>query len=261
MKVVFLGTGTSHGIPMIGCHCAVCTSTDPRDKRYRASLYLEKDGHNLVIDTGYEFRLQCLRAHIDHLDGVLYTHDHADHTAGLDDLRVFTANQALRVYGSEPTLASLHRRSPYAFTFGLPHHGIPALCPTPLLPYETYDIASFSVTPIPIQHGFLEDGESERVIYGYRIGTFAYLTDCSGISERSYEALRGVKTLVIGALRTRPHATHFCFDQALASARRIGSEKTYFTHMSHDTSYAEINRRFAPEAESAYDTMELAIEE
>lgn len=253
MKVTFLGTGTSHGVPMLGCSCAVCTSTDPRDKRYRSSLLLEKDGKTLVIDTGYEFRLSLLREKVMNVDAVLYTHHHADHLAGIDDLRVFSQTKQLSIYSNAMTVDYI--RSHYSYAVEKPEFpGIPHLTPVVLERCREYDIASFPVIPIPIEHGRM----THMGIYGYRIGKLAYITDCTYIPEESYEALRGVTVLIIGALRKTPHGAHFSFEEAHEAGVRIGAEKIYFTHINHNTSYKEISSLY-PDTLSAYDGLSFEV--
>ena len=254
MKVTFLGTGTSNGVPMLACSCPVCRSTDPHDKRYRSSILIEKGDTAVVIDTGYEFRLSAIRAGVTHLEGVLYTHSHADHMMGLDDLRVFTRKERLSVYGNEGTLDDIKKIFSYAFKTYDHYFGIPLLNAVVLEPYVDFTVGDITFTPIPLTHGRMD-------ILGYRIGKFAYLTDVSYISDEAYEHLRGVEILAIGALRDRPHAAHFTFAQAEEAAKRIGVKECWFTHINHETSYEEINRRFGPLCQSAYDTMVLEIPE
>lgn len=255
MKVTFLGTGTSHGVPMLGCDCAVCRSLDVRDKRYRSSLLLEKEGKNLVIDTGYEFRLSLLREGVKDVSAVLYTHSHLDHIAGLDDLRVFSQKEKLKVYSDLKVHEFITQHFAYAVgPSAFP--GVPHLESIVLEPYKSYDIAGFPVTPVIVEHGRATHFE----IYGYRIANFAYITDCTFIPEKSYEALKGVKTLALGALRKEPHGAHFSFEEAYLAGKKIGAEKIYFTHINHNTSYEEINRLYS-DAESAYDTLSFEEED
>ena len=253
-RIEFLGTGTSHGIPVLGCSCPVCMSADPHDKRWRSSILITKDDTAVVIDTGYEFRLQALRAGITHLDGVLYTHQHSDHMMGLDDLRVFTDEHKLPVYGFPKVLADAERIFPYAF-HDMPYKGVPRLEKHELKEHETFSIGSLSFTAIPVMHGCMR-------IAGYRFGRAAYITDASDIlMEENAGYLRGVDTLIIGALRDKPHWSHFTFAQALEAGRAIGARSVYFTHMSHATLHAEAERRFSPEAHPAYDTLVLEVED
>ena len=254
MKVTFLGTGTSHGIPVIGCHCPVCSSSDPRDMRYRSSVLLEKDGKNLLIDTGYELRLQLLRARCDMVDAVLYTHSHSDHMSGLDDLRVFTYDRDLKVYGNESTIGFIKTHYAYAVS-ERSFPGVPHIIPEVLEPYVHHDISGFDVVSLTVEHGL----RTHMPIFAYRIEKdFAYVTDTSFIPPESLEALRGVKVLVIGALRKKPHGAHFTFEQAHEAALEIGAERTYFTHINHETSYNEICSLYDG-CLSAYDTLTITI--
>ncbi len=272
MRVTFLGTGTSHGIPVIACSCPVCQSSDPKDKRFRSSILVESDGKSIVIDTGYEFRLSAVRAGIKKLDAVLYTHSHSDHIMGLDDLRVFTHDSSLPIYGSKATLDHIKNVFSYAFSrhdwpcnhadkeeeeavmeLRKHNYGLPLLIANEVDPYGRFSIASLEVEAIPVMHGLME-------VYAYRINQdFAYVTDVSSISERSLSELHGVKTLVIGALRERQHPTHFTFREAEGIARKLGVERCYFTHISHETFYSQINRSYGPLCLSAYDGLTLEV--
>lgn len=258
MRVTFLGTGTSHGIPVLGCSCPVCLSSDPGDKRYRSSIMVESgNGGRIVVDTGYEFRLQLLRENVADLDAVLYTHAHMDHVAGLDDLRVFSQKKSLSVYGNKNTLDTIRKVFGYAVHEpgeGFP--GVPHLTPVELEPLKPVEIAGMEVVPIPVEHGRV----THMPIYGWRFGRFAYITDCTFIPDGSFEALRGVEVLAIGALRETPHGAHFSFSEAMEASRRIGAKRTYFTHINHSTSRARIDSLF-PDAESAYDGLRLEIPE
>ncbi|MBR1918454.1 MAG: MBL fold metallo-hydrolase [Spirochaetales bacterium] len=279
MIVTILGSGTSHGVPKLGCHCPVCESTDPRDRRTRASILFSKNGKNLVIDTGYEFRLQLLREHVDSVDAVLYTHDHADHISGLDDLRIFSQETDLKIYGNRQTVRYIRKRWPYACrkgtsskarilaanilrTLGFSRRaaivrgfpGVPHLEPSYIEPYKSVDIAGFSVVPLIVEHG----RETHWNIYGYRVDDFAYLTDCTYIPEETFKALEGVKHLVIGGLRKKPHGAHFSFEEAYMVGKRLGLERFYFTHINHETAASEIDELY-PEALSAYDGMTLEV--
>jgi phosphoribosyl 1,2-cyclic phosphate phosphodiesterase len=247
------GSGTSSGVPVIGCGCPVCTSADPRNRRSRAGLKLEVPGGTLLVDTPTELREQSLRHGLERVDGVLYTHAHADHVFGLDDLRVFSFRQGtgIRCYGSPATLASLRRTFWYAFEEGQEGGGKPRL---ELEPVEgPFEAAGTSVVPVPVLHG-------ELPVLGYRLGRFAYVTDCSHIPEASYELLEGVEVLVLGALRYRPHPTHFTIEEAIAAARRIGARSTYFTHLAHDVDHARLERELPPGVEPGYDGLVLALD-
>ncbi len=253
-RIEFLGTGTSHGIPVIGCHCPVCRSADPRDKRWRSSIYVTRGSTHVVIDTGYEFRLQALRAGIESLDGVLYTHAHSDHLMGLDDLRVFTDKRKLPIYSSSATLSAIERVFPYAFK-DWQYKGVPSLQPVEVVERMPFSVGEIGFVPIPVIHGAMR-------ILGYRFGSAAYITDASDIlMEENQEALSGVRTLMIGALRDREHWSHFTFSQAVEAAKAIGVEAVYFTHMNHETSHADIERRFRGIAAPAYDTLVLEVDD
>ena len=251
MRVVILGSGTSHGIPVLGCACRVCRSSDPRDRRYRASAYVEGDGgERILIDAGPEFRLQALRAGIDGLDAALITHAHADHVHGLDDVRPLCRKAPLAVYASANDCAELKERFGYAFTENQAGGGKPRL-DLRAIGEEGFIVGGLTIRPVPLMHG-------ERLVYGYRVGDFAYLSDCSALPEASKALLRGLKLLVIDALRMRPHPTHLSIPEALCLAAELKPLKTAITHLCHDHSHAELTeicRRLAPSlaAAPAYD--------
>lgn len=232
-RVTLLGTGTSHGVPMIGCTCAVCRSDDPRDRRSRPSIHLEvQGGPALLVDTSTDLRQQALAHGITRVDAVLFTHSHADHVMGLDDLRRFNALKGGRipVYADAATGAELGRIFAYAFAPPAgPGGGVPELALTPIV--GPFAIDGVPIVPVPILHG-------RQPVLGFRIGTFAYLTDCSAIPEPSYALLDGLDVLVLDALRHRPHPTHFSVADAVAAATRIGARQTYFTHICHDLPHA-----------------------
>lgn len=253
-RIEFLGTGTSHGIPVIGCHCPVCTSSDPHDKRYRSSILIQKGNTSVVIDTGYEFRLQALRAGIEHLDAVLYTHSHSDHLMGLDDLRVFTGDAKLPVYSTSSVLDSIESVFPYAF-HDMPYKGVPRLERRAVAEHSSFTVGNLEFTVIPVMHGCMR-------IAGYRFGKCAYITDVSDmLFDENDGYLDGIDILIIGALRDKPHWSHFTFSQAVKNAKHIGAKHVYFTHINHATSYSEINMRFTPYAESAYDSLVLEVDD
>ncbi len=253
MKVTFLGTGTSHGVPVIGCHCPVCQSTNEKDKRYRSSIMIEENGSRIVVDTGYEFRLQMLREKVDSLDAVLYTHAHADHVSGIDELRVFSQKQKMNIYARQETIDDIIEHYSYA-VMRESFPGMPHLNPVALKPLEEVEIAGIKVLPLPVEHGRM----LHMPIFGYRFGDFAYITDCTFIPDEVFDALKGVRVMTIGALRKTPHGAHFSFSEAYEAAKRVGAEEIYFTHINHETGYNEINSLFE-DAKSAYDTMSLII--
>lgn len=232
MRVTFLGTGTSHGIPVIGCGCAVCSSGDPRDNRFRSSILVEEDGIAILVDAGPEFRLQALRARMTRLDAVLVTHAHADHVHGLDDIRPLARDRPMPVHADAPAVAELRERFAYAFRGGQEGGGKPRI-ELHVVSGKPIRIGSLEVLPLPLLHG-------ELSVTGWRFGSFAYLTDCSAIPEDTWPLLAGVRVAALDALRFRPHATHLSIDGAIETARRAGFERTWLTHICHDASHADI---------------------
>ncbi len=253
-RVILLGTGTSHGVPMIGCDCAVCTSTDPRDRRTRPSIIVQAAERSILIDTSPELRLQSLACSVTRVDAVLFTHYHADHVAGLDDLRRFNHLQksALTCHADRATADVLVRMFPYAFEDLTGY-----VSSKPQLRLEMidgpFDLFGVRVIPVPLLHGDLP-------VLGFRFGPFAYCTDCSRIPDPSFDLLRGLDVLVLDALRRRPHPTHFTLDEAVEHARRIGAQRTFFTHMAHDLAHDATNRELPPNMALAHDgqVIELA---
>jgi phosphoribosyl 1,2-cyclic phosphate phosphodiesterase len=259
MRVTFLGTGTSHGVPMIGCHCATCRSADPRDARLRPSIFVDASNVQVLVDAGPDLRAQALRHDIRRIDAILFTHGHADHILGMDDVRRFNAlqNGPMPCYGDAQTLGDIRRMFGYVFDPATPKGGglpqldlIEILGPFSIVPHSTTAGGLDEVQPIPLWHG-------QRPILGFRLGSFAYLTDCSGIPDASWPLLAGVRVLVLGALRERPHPTHFSVDQAVAAARRIGARRTYFTHMCHDLQHAPTCERLPDGVTLAYDGLAI----
>lgn len=226
MKITFLGTGTSQGVPVIGCSCEVCRSLDYRDKRLRTSIHLDIDGQSLVIDTGPDFRQQMLRENIGKLDAVILTHAHRDHTSGIDDVRAynFLQNMNMPVYGTAETLAQI--KNDFAYIFGPDNYpGLPRLDLLPITE-NTFKISNTSITPLPVLHLRLP-------VLGFRIGNFSYITDANAIPETTHEKLKGTTILVINALQREQHISHFNLDQAIEIVKKINPEKAYFTHISH----------------------------
>jgi phosphoribosyl 1,2-cyclic phosphate phosphodiesterase len=257
VDVTFLGTGTSMGVPMIGCACAVCQSTDPRDNRSRPSILLGlSNGATILVDTSSDLRAQALRFGLTRIDAVLYTHSHADHILGLDELRRFNTLQKgpIPLFGDDRTLTDLRRIFSYAFQpMREPgHEYVPQLVPFVL--DGPLSVAGTEVRPVPVTHG-------ARTILGFRFGRFAYLTDCCAIPEASWAQLEDLDVLVLDALRERPHASHFSLDQAVAAATRIGARQTFFTHMAHDLGHAATCARLPDGMALAYDGLRLAIAE
>lgn len=247
MRVTFLGTGTSHGVPMIGCACATCRSEDPRDRRLRPSIYIETWDARLLVDAGPDLRAQALRHEIARIDAILFTHGHADHILGMDDVRRFNAMQktAMPCYGDERTLGDIRRVFGYAFDPSTAKGGgLPQLELFQLL--GPFSLGVSEIQPIPLWHG-------ERPIFGYRVGRFAYLTDCNAIPDASWDLLTGLDVVVLDALRQRPHPTHFSVPEAIDAARRIGAARTYFTHMCHDLAHQATCDRLPERMTLAYD--------
>jgi len=264
-----LGSGTSHGVPLIGCDCAVCRSADPRDRRLRPSILIEIAGaapgsgaaassfaqsvRSILVDTSTDLRAQALGHDIRRVDAILFTHSHADHVMGLDEIRRFNAMQksAIACYGDARTRADLTRM--FAYIFEPPAAsggGIPRLSPFTVA--GAFSLGGVEVTPIPVLHG-------SRMILGYRLGTFAYLTDCSAIPESSWPLLAGVRTLVLDALRDRPHPTHFSVAEALEVVARLQPTRTYLTHICHDLPHAATCARLPAGVELAYDGLVLNV--
>ena len=254
MHITFLGTGTSHGVPMIGCDCPTCRSDDPRDQRLRTSIYIQMDDvTGLLVDAGPDLRQQALRHDIRRVDAIIFTHGHADHIFGLDETRRFTsaAKGPMPCYGDELTLADIRKTFGYVFDPATPRGGgLPQL--DLRLVEGTIRVGVHEIEPIPVMHG-------ERPILGIRVGPFAYLTDCSRIPDASWPLLHNLDVLVIDALRERPHPTHFSLSEAVEAARRIAAPRTYFTHMCHDLPHADTTARLPEGMELAYDGLELTL--
>ena len=254
IEVIILGSGTSHGVPMIGCRCPVCTSPDPRDKRMRGSILVRINGRQVLVDTPAELRLQCLANDIDAVDAVLFTHHHADHVVGLDDLRRFNwiMNRSLSCYGTGRTLAGLRRMFPYAFESDpdSPHS-------RPQLELRTIESGPFSIgaaeiIPIPLMHGPMP-------VLGFRFGGFAYCTDCNHIPADSMALLKDLEVLVLDAVRRKPHSTHFNLTQAIEIAGVIRADRTYFTHIAHELKHEEVCRELPEGMALAFDGQRIVI--
>lgn len=260
-----LGTGTSHGVPMIGCDCRTCQSADPRDRRSRPSILIEwldaasagapfaQSVRQVLVDTSTDLRQQALTFGLRRVDAILFTHSHADHILGLDEVRRFNVIQkgAIPAYGDARTTADLRQTFSYIFNDATPQGGgIPKITLSTI--GGPFSLGGLEVVPVPVLHG-------KRPILGYRIGAFAYLTDCNAIPDASWPLLEGVRTLVLDALREKVHPTHFNVEQALAAAARIGAERTYFTHVCHDLPYVETCARLPRGVELAYDGLVLEV--
>jgi phosphoribosyl 1,2-cyclic phosphate phosphodiesterase len=258
VKLTFLGTGTSFGVPQIGCHCAVCRSPDPRDKRNRVGAAIETDGGAVVlVDTPPELRLQLLRADIDRVDAVLFTHGHADHTHGIDDLRAITArrNIHLPMYGAADTLADLARKFAYIFDDEirpLPGTTKPQGRAVAIAAGETVRIADADVTAVPVPHGPV-------TVFAYRIGPLAYVTDAKSLPDDAVALLRGARVLVLNALFRRPHPSHLSLPEALDAAAAVGAERTYLTHLTHDNFHADLEAELPSGIAPAYDGLTITV--
>lgn len=256
-RLTFLGTGTSFGVPQVGCDCAVCRSTDPRDRRTRTAALVDVDGTTLLIDTPPELRLQLVDARRGHVDAVLFTHEHADHIAGIDDLRIFSVKgrRALPVYGPPETMAQLRESYRYIFDDAVPVYAgtsKPTLMPHVLEPGVPVDIAGVSVLPLAFRHGHAR-------VYGYRIGDVAYITDVKEVPAAERAHLQGLKVLVLNALWWRSHPTHLSIGEAVETARALGAERTFLTHLSHETGHAELAARLPEGVSPAYDGLVVEV--
>jgi phosphoribosyl 1,2-cyclic phosphate phosphodiesterase len=250
----FLGTGTSVGVPMVGCHCEVCRSTDPRNHRYRCAVLVSVPEGNLVIDTPPELRLQLLRERVDRLDAVLYTHYHADHLYGLDDVRPFPnyTGQPMPLYCNEEVEERIRQAFAYAFTSDPVKIAANYL---PKLVFRRIDTEPFAVlgqwvTPIPLAHSFFN-------VLGFRIGDVAYCTDVSHVPETSYRHLEGLDVLVLDALRYKPHPAHLTVNEALEVIERVRPRQTYLTHMSHDIDHETLLRQLPAHVAPAHDGLKF----
>lgn len=253
LKVSFLGTGTSQGVPVIACNCKVCSSTDERDRRLRTSILIENDGQNLVVDTGPDFRQQMLRARVRNLDAVLYTHEHRDHIAGLDDIRAynFIQQKAMDVFCEERVLRALKHEFPYVFAEHK-YPGIPQINVN-LIDTREFPIGNFNIRPVRAMHMRLP-------VLGFRIGEFAYITDANYISEEEKEKLYGVKYFVINALRKEKHVSHFTLDQALQLISELSPRRAWLTHISHQMGlHSEIEKELPPGVCLAFDGLSIEV--
>lgn len=252
--MTFLGTGTSHGVPMIGCDCPVCRSDDPKDRRLRTSIYLDVPDHaRILVDTSTDLRQQALTHDITRVDAILFTHAHADHVMGLDDVRRFNRMQggAVPCYASEPTWRDLRKTFHYVFGEAAGQGGgVPELDARTVA--GPFIVGGVRVLPVPLLHGRMP-------ILGFRFGGAAYLTDCNRIPDESWPLLEGLDVLVIDALRFRPHSTHFSVDEAIDVARRLAPRRTLLTHICHDLAHAAVSASLPSGIELAYDGLALDV--
>ena len=254
MTITFLGTGTSQGVPVIACDCQVCTSADPMDKRLRSSVMIEGGGKVIVVDSGPDFRYQMLRARVKHLDAIVFTHEHKDHIAGMDDIRAFNYQQQgpIDVYADKRVQAALKREFFYVFEEhkypGIPQLNLHTISSRPFI------IGELNFIPIEVLHYKLP-------VLGFRIEDFTYITDAKTVSEQEKEKIKGSKVLIVNALQKQDHISHFTLDEAISFAEEIGAEKTYFTHISHRLGkHDTISKMLPHNIELTYDGLQLEIE-
>ncbi|MCK8490568.1 MBL fold metallo-hydrolase [Spirosoma sp. RP8] len=253
MIITLLGTGTSSGVPLIGCECDVCRSVDFRDKRLRSSIHIAVDGRSFVVDTGPDFRQQMLRLDLKQLDAVLFTHEHKDHTAGLDEVRAFNfrSGRDMPIYARSTVLNQLEREFSYIFS----EHKYPGIPQIRVheIQNEPFDVEGVTVIPIEVLHHKLP-------VFGFRIGDFTYLTDLNYIEEGELRKVYGTKVLVLDALQRQPHISHFTLDQAVDLANRIGADQTYFTHISHRLGlHREVENELPTHIRLGYDGLRIRV--
>ena len=260
MKLTFLGTGTSQGVPVIGCKCEVCCSEDGRDRRLRTAAMVEMGGKRFIIDAGPDFRYQMLREGVTHIDAILLTHEHKDHTGGIDDVRAFNfvdfpVIHTMHIYGNEPTITSIRRDFHYAFSEDK-YRGVPEIELHTIAEDKPFVVADVEVMPVVGSH-------SERFrSVGFRFGELAYLTDMNAIADEEIAKLQGVKVLVVNALRWESHNSHFSVAEALEVIRRVAPERAYLTHMSHRIGLHAVAEQHLPEGVYlAYDGLTVTINE
>lgn len=254
MKITFLGTGTSSGVPVLTCKCAVCSSLDFRDKRLRVSILLQEGNKNIIFDTGPDFRQQALRESISHLDAVIFTHEHKDHTGGLDDIRPYNYLSGLKnlpIYAHNRVLNQLKQEYYYAFQEN-PYPGVPIIECNEVV-NEPFDVVGVKVQPIDVLHHKLQ-------VFGYRIGDFTYITDANKISDTELAKAKGSKVFVLNALQDSPHISHFSLQEAIEIAKHVGAPETYFTHISHKLGlHREIDEKLPEGIKLAYDGLKIEV--
>ena len=254
MKVTFLGTGTSQGIPIIGSTHPVCLSSDSRDKRLRVSVLVEWEGQNILIDCGPDFRMQMLQNQVSRIDAILYTHEHNDHTIGLDDIRPFFFKQGdIPVFAHKRVLDSLKKRFEYIFQSENKYPGAPGVN-TNVIENKPFHFNGFEIIPVNANHNRLQ-------VFGFRLKDFAYLTDVKTIEKEEVDKLHGVKVLVVSALRKEPHHSHFNLEEALKFINEVNPDKAYLTHISHQMGFhKEVQRELPENIYLAYDNLKIEIE-
>jgi len=254
LKVYFLGTGTSQGIPVIGSNHPVCKSTDSKDKRLRVSVWISWDNYSYVIDCGPDFRQQMLSSHCQKVDGILFTHEHSDHTAGIDDIRPFNFKQGeIPIYAHQRVIDNLRRRFEYVFETVNKYPGAPSIETIEVINNKSFSIGNKTIIPVNVMHGNLQ-------VFGYRIDDFAYLTDVKTIEDSEILKLKNLKVLVINALREEPHDTHFNLKEALDFITLVQPEKAYLTHISHIMGFhEEVQKNLPKNVFLAYDNLEITL--
>lgn len=254
LAITVLGSGTSVGVPTIGCHCDVCASTDPRDNRMRPSILLRYANRVVLIDTTPDLRTQALRVGIERLDAIVFTHSHADHIMGLDDVRPFNFRQSghIPIYGSEDTIAQIQRCFHYIFAGGEPQGAVPRLTPYIFHEREPFDLFGLTFLPLRLDHG-------NSVAWGFRFGSAAYLTDHNTLPSETLDQLKDLDVLFLDALRHKPHPKHSHLQQSLRYAERLSPKRTFFTHICHDLSHERTERMLPPNVRLAYDGLVVEV--
>lgn len=255
MRVTVLGCGTSSGVPLIGCKCRVCRSKNPKNKRLRASIWIRSAQGSVLIDCSSDFRQQALKERISRVDAVLFTHPHTDHIQGVDDLRAynFIQKEKIPIYGNHWTLTDLKRRYPYIFLSGKVEGGAVAkLTPKKIVNRKKIRIKDLHFEPIPVKHG-------SKMVNGFRIGSFAYITDCHEIPKKSRQRLLGLNCLILDCVRIRPHSTHLHLEESLRVISELSPKRAYLTHMGHDFDYKTWQNRLPKGVRLAYDGLKIRL--
>jgi phosphoribosyl 1,2-cyclic phosphate phosphodiesterase len=253
IKVTFLGTGTSGGVPMIACDCPVCTSEDKKDKRLRSSILVQSENTTLVVDSGPDFRYQMLRAQVKHLDAIVFTHPHKDHVAGLDDVRAFNffSQQAMKVYASEMTQEVIIREFPYAF-YESKYPGVPEI-QLNTIATDPFTVGDLQITPIMVWH-------LKMPVMAFRFGPFTYITDANRIEPEEKKKIKGSEVVVLNTLRKEKHISHFSLSEGVELAKELGAKQTYFTHISHQMGkHAEVDSELPPGINLAFDGLQISL--